>query len=55
MYLKNIFLGLLILVSVSLFAEKQSITPKKDKKNLSVDSVQLSLDYLKKYIRPSDV
>ena len=55
MHLKNIFSGLLILISVSLFAENSPIVKKKDKNYYSVDSVQLGIDYLKKHIQPTEM
>ena len=55
MYLKNLFSGLLILVSVSIFAENNFPTRKRDKNIPSRDSVQLGIDYLKKYIQPTEV
>ncbi|HAH24345.1 MAG TPA: hypothetical protein DCL77_11425 [Prolixibacteraceae bacterium] len=55
MYLKNIFSGLLILISVSIFAENNSFTPGKDRNLPTTDSVQLGIDYLKKYIQPKEV
>lgn len=55
MYLKNIISGLLILFSLSMFAESNPIPRNKDKKIPSLDSVQLGIDYLKKYIQPKEV
>jgi len=55
MYLKNLFSGLLILLSVSIFAENNPVTPKKNKIIQPADSVQLSIDYLKKYIQPTEI
>jgi hypothetical protein len=50
MHLKNIFSGLLILISISLLAENKPIFRNNEKKIPSADSVQLSIDYLKKYL-----
>ena len=47
--------GLLILISLSIFAGNNTITHKKDKNLHSQDSVQLGIDYLKKYIQPNEV
>jgi len=55
MHLKNLFLGLLILFSFSIFAENNPLPHKKNKNIPSRDSVQLGIDYLKKYIQPSEV
>lgn len=55
MYLKNLFSGLLILLSVSVFAGNNPVTPKKNKITQPVDSVRLSIDYLKKYIQPTEI
>ena len=55
MQLKKLFLGLLILISFSIFAENNPLTHKKNKNVPSTDSVQLGIDYLKKYIQPSEV
>jgi len=55
MHLKSLFSGLLILISVSIFAENYPIPRKKDKKIPTLDSVQLGIDYLKKYISPKEV
>ena len=52
MHLKNILTGFVILISLSAFAET-TFSPQKNKKNdLTIDSVQLGIDYLKKYIQP---
>ena len=55
MHLKNLLSGLLILISISIFAENNFPTRKKDKNIPSSDSVQLGIDYLKKYIQPTEV
>ena len=55
MYLKNLFSGLLILISISIYAEKNPVTQLKDKKIHSIDSVLLGIDYLKKYIQPTEI
>ena len=55
MYLKNIFFGLMILISVSLFAGNNSLTQKKDRDFPPPDSVQMGIDYLKKYIQPKEM
>lgn len=53
MHLKNLLTGFIILISLSTFAGTNFLPQKKEKTNLSVDSVQLGIDYLKKYIQPS--
>ena len=55
MNLKNLLSGLLILISVSIFAENYRIPRKKDKNLPSADSIQLSIDYLKKYIQAQEM
>lgn len=55
MHLKYLFTALLILISVLIFAENNPTTQEKDKKIHSLDSVQLGIDYLKKYIRPTEI
>ena len=54
MHFKNLLTGLLILISVSIFAENYPVPGKKDKKAPSLDSIQLGIDYLKKYIQPNE-
>ena len=53
MQLKNLITGLFILISLSTFAGTNFSLQKKEKTDLSIDSVQLGIDYLKKYIQPS--
>ncbi len=55
MQLKKLFTGFLILISVSVMAGTNPPERKKEKKISSADSIQLSIDYLKKYIRSTDV
>lgn len=55
MKLKFICAGLLILISVSLFAETIPSDRKKDLNKLSADTIQQSISYLKKYIRDNQV
>jgi hypothetical protein len=55
MHLKNLISGLFILISFSIFAENNPIAQKKDKNVPSPDSIQLGIDYLKKYIQPSEM
>jgi len=55
MQLKKLLLGFLILISVSLFAETDPNYRKKEKKNVSTDSIQIGIDYLKKYFYSTDV
>lgn len=55
MHLKNLFSGLLILISVSIVAENTYPTRKKDISVPSMDSVQLGIDYLKKCIQPNEM
>lgn len=54
MHLKNLLTGLMILVSLSLIAENYPVPIKKDKNIPSHDSVQMGIDYLKKYIQPQE-
>lgn len=55
MQLKKLFTGLFLLFSVLIFAENNPSTQEKDKKTHSRDSVQLGIDYLNKYIQPTEV
>lgn len=55
MYLKNLFSVLMILISVSIFAENNPKTQEKEKNIHSLDSVQLGINYLKKYIQPTEM
>ncbi len=55
MQLKNIFTGVLILFSFLLFAEDHPDGRKTEKNTSSKDSIQLSINYLKKYIQATDV
>ncbi|MDP2336760.1 MAG: DUF3078 domain-containing protein [Bacteroidota bacterium] len=54
MQLKKLCTGFLILISVSLFAETIPSSGNKVKRTNSIDSIQLSINYLKKYIQPND-
>jgi len=54
MQLKNIFTGVLILFSIFLFAEDHPTVRKAEKNTSSKDSIQLSINYLKKYIQATD-
>ncbi len=49
MKLKELCAGFLILISVSTFAETNPSPRKKDKNKETTDTLQLSIDYLKKY------
>ena len=53
MQLKKQFTGFIILISLSIFAETTPIKPKKEKNTGPVDSIKLSIDYLKKHIQNS--
>ena len=55
MQLKKLLLGFLILISVSLFAETNPNYRKKEKKSGLTDSIQIGIDYIKKYFYSSDV
>src|SRR5664279_3883255 len=55
MQLKNIFTGVLIVFSFLLFAEDHPDGRKTEKNTSSKDSIQLSINYLKKYILATDV
>lgn len=55
MHSKNLIAGLLVLISLSLFAENNYPTRKKDIKAPPLDSVQMGIDYLKKHIQPKEV
>lgn len=55
MQLKKLFTGVLILISISIFAEDHPTDRKKEKNTNSNDSIQLSINYLKKYIQTNDV
>ncbi|HLN72848.1 MAG: DUF3078 domain-containing protein [Methylococcaceae bacterium] len=55
MYLKKLFAGLLILISVSAFAGNYFTSNNKRNRNVpTADSVKLGIDYLKKYIQPGE-
>ncbi len=54
MQLKKLLAGFLILISVSMLAEPSAVGRKKEKNTLSADSVRLSINYLKKYLRNND-
>lgn len=55
MLLKKLLPGLIILISVSLFAETNLIDRKKEKNTPPADSVKLSIDYLKRHLQANDV
>ena len=55
MHLKNLIAGLFILISLSTFAETNFLTRNNENTQLRVDSVQLGIDYLKKYIQPNEM
>jgi len=54
MQLKKLLTGFLILISVSIFAETNPIDRKKENNTSSKDSVSLSIDFLKKYLHPTN-
>ncbi len=54
MKLTRLYTGLIILISVSLFAANTPIDRKKEKTLIQADSVKLGIDYLKKYIQPNN-
>ncbi len=51
MQFKKLFAGFLILISLSVLSETNPINRKIEKKNLPVDSITISIDYLKKHIQ----
>lgn len=53
MQFKKICAGILLLISVSLFAETSVVDRKKEKTTGSADSIKLSIDYLKKHLQPN--
>lgn len=55
MQFKRIFAGLIVLISVSLFAETLPIDRKKEKGLSSADSIKLGIDFLKKHLQTSNV
>lgn len=55
MQLKKLLTGFLVLISVSIFAETNPNSRKNEKNTGSPDSIQLGIDYLKKYIYSTDV
>jgi hypothetical protein len=55
MRLKELFTGILILICFPLFAATTDNNRKKEQITPSADSVQLSIDFLKKYLRATDV
>jgi hypothetical protein len=55
MQLKKLLTGFLILISVSIFAETNPIDRKKENNTSSKDSVSLSIDFLKKYLHPTNL
>lgn len=54
MKLKELCAGFLILISVLTFAESNPPTRKKDKNKVPADTLQLSIEYLKKYLQNQD-
>lgn len=54
MELKNLFTGICILISVSIFAETTPKEKKKEHHTTSTDSIQSGIKYLKKYIEAND-
>lgn len=54
MQLKKLLSGLLILISLSIFADTVPIIKEKGKIISSRDSLLIGIDYLKKYIQPTD-
>ncbi len=55
MLFKKLLAGFFILISLSLFAETATIDRKKEKNTPPKDSIQLGIDYLKKYIHPNGI
>jgi hypothetical protein len=53
MQYKKIFAGIIVLISVSLFAETLPIDRKKEKGQNDADSIKLGINFLKKHIQPS--
>jgi len=54
MHLNKIITGIFILLSISLIAEDHPSVRKTEKNTSPKDSIQLSIDYLKKYIQATD-
>jgi len=54
MQLKNYFTLFLILISMTILAETDPGNPKNRKSTESVDSIRFSIDYLKKYMEPTN-
>ncbi|MFA5326909.1 MAG: DUF3078 domain-containing protein [Prolixibacteraceae bacterium] len=54
MELKNLFTGICILLSISIFAETTPTEKKKVKNTTSADSIQSGINYLKKYIEANN-
>ena len=53
MQYKRIFAGIIVLISVSLFAETLPVDRKKEKGQNDADSIKLGINFLKKHIQPS--
>lgn len=54
MQLKKIIAGVIVLISVSLFAETLPVDRKKEKALSGADSLKLGIDFLKKHLQPSN-
>lgn len=54
MQLKKLFAGFLFLISISVLATNNTIDKKKEKNSQPVDSIRLSIDYLKKHIQTTN-
>lgn len=55
MQFKRIIAGVIVLISVSLFAETLPVDRKKEKGLSSADSIKLGIDFLKKHLQPSTI
>jgi len=55
MQLKKLFTGILILISISIFAQDHLTNPEEEKNTSSNDSIKLSIDYLKRNIQTNDI
>ena len=53
--LRRFFIGLLILISISNIAEAQQNNRERERKTISTDSIQISVDFLKKYFQTTGV
>jgi hypothetical protein len=54
MQFKNIFTGFLFLISIQIFAESYPVNPKKVKNTQPVDSIRMSIEYLRNHIQSTN-